>query len=77
MPSSGVIRVALCDDHAVVRSGLRRILDAEADLEVVGEAGTAEAAVEVAARVQPDVFVMDVGLPDASGIVATASSSTP
>jgi two-component system, NarL family, response regulator NreC len=72
LPSSGVIRVALCDDHAVVRSGLRRILDAEADLEVVGEAGTAEAAVEVAARVQPDVFVMDVGLPDASGIVATA-----
>lgn len=72
MADDALIRVALCDDHAVVRSGLRRILDAEADLEVVGEAGTAEAAVELAARVHPDVFVMDVGLPDASGIVATA-----
>ena len=66
------IRVALCDDHAIVRSGLRRILDAEDDLEVVGEAGSAEAAVEVARRTHPDVFVMDLGLPDASGIVATA-----
>lgn len=66
------IRVALCDDHAVVRSGLRRILDAEADMEVVGEAGTAAVAVEVAAATHPDVFVMDLGLPDASGIVATA-----
>ena len=72
MADDALIRVALCDDHAVVRSGLRRILDAESDLEVVGEAGTAAAAVEIAAREHPDVFVMDVGLPDASGIVATA-----
>ena len=64
--------MALCDDHTVVRSGLRRILDAEDDIEVVGEAGTAAAAVEVATAAQPDVFVMDLGLPDASGIVATA-----
>lgn len=66
------IRVALCDDHAVVRSGLRHILDAESDLEVVAEAGTAEEAVVVARDFQPDVFVMDVGLPDRSGIAATA-----
>ena len=66
------IRIALCDDHAVVRSGLRRILDAEPDLEVVGEAGTADEAVAVARETQPDVFVMDVGLPDRNGIVATA-----
>ena len=65
------IRVALCDDHAVVRSGLRRILAEEPDLEVVGEAGTAEEAVEVAKAEQPDVFVMDLGLPDVSGIEAT------
>jgi DNA-binding NarL/FixJ family response regulator len=66
-----VIRVALCDDHAVVRSGLRRVLADEPDFEVVGEAGTAEEAVALAEAEQPDVFVMDLGLPDASGIEAT------
>lgn len=68
---SDTIRVALCDDHAVVRSGLRRILAAEQDLDVVGEAGTAEEAVALAKAERPDVFVMDLGLPDASGIEAT------
>ncbi len=67
-----VLRVALCDDHAVVRSGLRLIIDAEADLRVVGEAGSAGEAVTLAAATKPDVFVMDLGLPDRSGIVATA-----
>lgn len=66
------IRIALCDDHAVVRSGLRHILEAEPDLEVVGEAGSAGEAVEVATSARPDVFVMDLGLPDRSGIAATA-----
>lgn len=66
-----VIRVALCDDHAVVRSGLRRIVDDEADLDVVGEAGTAEEALAVARAERPDVFVMDLGLPGSSGIDAT------
>ncbi|MFN0029005.1 MAG: response regulator [Acidimicrobiales bacterium] len=66
------IRIALCDDHAVVRSGLRAILEAEPDLEVVGESGTAAEAVELAREAQPDVFVMDIGLPDRSGIAATA-----
>jgi DNA-binding NarL/FixJ family response regulator len=65
------IRIALCDDHGVVRSGLRRILNEEADIEVVGEAGTAEDAVAVARATQPDVFVMDLGLPGTSGIDAT------
>ena len=65
------IRVALCDDHAVVRSGLRRILDAEPDIEVVGEAGNADGAVELAAETLADVMVMDLGLPGTSGIDAT------
>ena len=66
-----VIRVALCDDHAVVRSGLSRIVDDEQDLQVVGAAGTAEAAAALARAEQPDVFVMDLGLPGTSGIEAT------
>lgn len=66
------IRIALCDDHAVVRSGLRHILDAEEDLEVVGEASSAAEAVELASSARPDVFVMDLGLPDRNGIAATA-----
>lgn len=66
------IRIAICDDHAVVRSGLRLILEAEDDFEVVAEAGTADEAVAAAVETLPDVFVMDVGLPDRSGIAATA-----
>ena len=65
------IRVALCDDHGVVRSGLRRILDDEADIVVVGDAGNAEDAVAIARAERPDVFVMDLGLPGTGGITAT------
>lgn len=68
---SDVIRVALCDDHAVVRSGLRRVVADEPDLDVVGEAGTADEAIAIARAKRPDVFVMDLGLPGASGIEAT------
>ena len=66
-----VIRTALCDDHRVVRSGLRRLLADEPDIEVVGEAGTADEAVALAQATHPDVFVMDQGLPGTSGIEAT------
>ena len=66
------ITVALCDDHGIVRSGLRRIIEAEPNMIVVGEAASAAAAIELAARTAPHVFVMDVGLPDASGISAAS-----
>ena len=76
MPEGAHVRIALCDDHGVVRSGLRRILEAEDGLEVVGEAGTAAEATALAHAERPDVFVMDLGLPDASGITATAEVRT-
>lgn len=64
------MRVVIVDDHAVVRTGLRLLLDAADGIETVGEAGTArEAVFEVRAR-KPDVVLLDVGLPDRSGIDA-------
>jgi two-component system response regulator NreC len=63
-----VTRVLLVDDHAVVRAGLRRVLEAEADIEVVGEAGTARDAVLEARATKPDVILLDVVMPDESGV---------
>lgn len=65
------IRLLLVDDHAVVRSGLRMLLEHEADFEIVGEAGKADEALRLAAVLKPDVVLMDIGLPDMSGIAAT------
>jgi two-component system, NarL family, response regulator NreC len=65
------IRILIVDDHAVVRSGLRLLLDAEADLEVVGEAGDAREAVFEVRSGNPDVVLMDVVLGGKSGIEAT------
>ncbi|MFC6580508.1 response regulator [Planomonospora parontospora] len=64
----GVIRVVLVDDHEVVRRGVAALLDSEDDIQVVGEAGTAESAVTRITALQPDVAVLDVRLPDGSGI---------
>jgi two-component system response regulator NreC len=63
-----VIKVLIVDDHAVVRSGLRRILDAEKGVQVVGEAGTVREAVFEARAGKPDVILMDVVMPEKSGI---------
>lgn len=62
------IRVLVVDDHAVVRAGLRRVLDAEDDIETVGEAPTAERAVFEALEAKPDVVLMDVVMPGKTGI---------
>lgn len=64
-------RVLLADDHALVRSGLRALLDAEADLEVVGEAEDGVAVVEACRILRPDVVVMDLAMPGRGGISAT------
>src|SRR5256885_10487208 len=65
------IRVLLVDDQALVRAGFRMILDAEEDIEVVGEAADGEQAVASAARFNPDVILMDVRMPHMDGIEAT------
>src|SRR5215211_9467595 len=65
------IRLLVVDDHAVVRSGLRMMLENEADAEIVGEASSAAGAIEAAMRLKPNVILMDIGLPDLSGIDAT------
>jgi two-component system, NarL family, response regulator NreC len=65
------IRVLVVDDHAILRAGLRRVLDAEDDIEVVGEAESAERAIFEALSAKPDVAVLDVVMPGKSGIDAT------
>jgi two-component system response regulator NreC len=64
------ITVLLVDDHEVLRDGLRVLLDSEKDMQVVAEAGTAEDALRLAKKKKPDVVVMDLGLPDGSGLEA-------
>ncbi len=64
------LRVLVVDDHEVVRQGLVALLDRRPGFEVVGEAGTVAEAIEAARRHQPDIVVMDVRLPDGSGVEA-------
>ncbi len=64
------IRVLICDDHEVVREGLRGLIGRQAGMTVVGEAGSVAESIETAARTTPDVVIMDVRLPDGSGVEA-------
>src|SRR5258706_5762211 len=65
---SGKIGVFLLDDHEIVRRGVRELLEAEPDIVVVGEAGTAESALARIPALKPDVAVLDVRLPDGDGV---------
>jgi len=65
------IRLLLVDDHAVVRTGLRMMLEGEKDMEIVGEAENASEALNQISQLKPEVVLMDIGLPDMSGIEAT------
>jgi DNA-binding NarL/FixJ family response regulator len=70
------IRVAVIDDHAIVRAGLRMVLEADPDFEIVGEADTAAAALELVRREHPDVALIDINLPDESGLRVAAGLRT-
>src|SRR2546423_13402315 len=65
------ITVLLADDHTVVRQGLRTLLEATPDIKVVGEAQNGRQAVQLAQKLQPDVVVMDVLMPELNGVEAT------
>jgi two-component system response regulator DevR len=69
-PASPTLRLLVVDDHEVVRQGLVALLDRRANFQVVAEAGTVEESLDQARRHQPDIVVMDVRLPDGSGVEA-------
>src|SRR6202171_1383419 len=64
-------RVIIADDHELARLGLRTMLEPEPDLEVIGEAATGREAVALSSRLQPDLVLMDIRMPDLDGLVAT------
>ena len=66
-----MIRILLADDHTMVRQGFRLILSLQSDMEIVGEAGNGQEAIEFAEKLQPDVVVMDIAMPELNGIEAT------
>ena len=72
----GKIRILLADDHAIVREGVRSLLAAQADMEVVGEAANGMQAIELARSLQTDIVVMDIGMPGMNGLEATRALKT-
>ena len=71
MADAGQIRVMICDDHSVVREGLRTYLQLEDHIDLVGEASNGREAVTLASKLQPDVILMDLQMPEMDGIAAT------
>lgn len=65
------IRILLADDHTILRAGLKMMLNAQPDMEVVGEAQDGRQAIQEAQRLQPDIILMDITMPDMNGIEAT------
>ncbi len=65
------VTILLVDDHRMMREGLRLILDQEPEFQVVGEAAEGRSAIELARTLQPDVVIMDIGMPDLNGVEAT------
>jgi DNA-binding NarL/FixJ family response regulator len=66
-----VIRIVIADDQSLVRAGFKALLDAQSDIEVVGEAGDGDEAVRVAAELLPDIVLMDIRMPGVDGLAAT------
>ena len=68
---NGKIKVLVVDDHAVVREGVKMVLETDPELRVVGEAASGEEAIDLVRQLEPDVVVMDIGMPGLSGFEAT------
>jgi len=75
MTNEGTIRVVIVDDHQLVRQGLEAVLASAADIAVVGQAADGRSAVDMVADTEPDVVLMDLQLPELSGLEAPARSS--
>lgn len=66
------IRVLVADDHMIVRTGIRHVLESESDFVVIGEAGSGSEAISLAAELRPDIVVLDISMPDQSGLEVAA-----
>jgi two-component system response regulator NreC len=65
------IRILVCDDHTILREGIRLLLDSQPDIQVIGEAGNGHEAVEKARTLKPDIILMDIAMPGLNGLEAT------